>query len=294
LKLDLAALLPAWDDDAEGHPRRAEMVQQVRRLLRATDLIAVEGENRFCVLLAEVDALGAAVLRQRAQRVLDGSGLDADPSRPPRARARLAVATYPGDGTQLESLLRVLDERLEQERNSTVRCLGLEGAPFADNLRTLLAEGETDRVEVPEQVVRFVLGEVGRRARDRALLFVAPGAPLAGVVQDGLEQLRGISAATEIAVIADREGWPHHVPSVTWVSRERAPGLLPFLIYYGEGPAYALVRDEKEIDGETRFFHTGDRSLVAHLAFRLQAEISVPASIDPVIEDEKQHAEVES
>jgi hypothetical protein len=100
--------------------------------------------------------------------------------------------------------------------------------------------------------------------------------------------------ATEIAVIAEREGWPHDVPSITWVPPERAPGLPPFLVYYGEGPAYALVRDEKESDGETQFFHTGDRNLVAHLAFRLQAEISVPASIDPVVEDEKQQAEVES
>jgi hypothetical protein len=78
------------------------------------------------------------------------------------------------------------------------------------------------------------------------------------------------------------------------VPPERAPGLPPFLIYYGEGPAYALVRDEKQSDGETRFFHTGDRGLVAHLAFQLQAEISVPASIDPVIEDEKPDAEVKS
>jgi hypothetical protein len=114
------------------------------------------------VLLAEVDALGAAVLKQRAQRALAESGLGADPERSERARARLAVATFPGDGTQLESLLRVLDERLGEERDSIVRGLGLEGAPFADNLRTLLAEGETDRVEVPEQVLRFVLGEVGR------------------------------------------------------------------------------------------------------------------------------------
>jgi GGDEF domain-containing protein len=37
----------------------------VARALRATDLLAAESDTRFCVLLPETDALGAAVLKRR-------------------------------------------------------------------------------------------------------------------------------------------------------------------------------------------------------------------------------------
>ncbi len=40
-------------------------------MLRATDLLAVDSAYRFYVLLAEVDALGAAVLKRRALRALE-------------------------------------------------------------------------------------------------------------------------------------------------------------------------------------------------------------------------------
>ena len=51
------------------------------------------------------------------------------------------------------------------------------------------------------------------------------------------------------------------------------------MIHFGDGPAYALIRDAKEGAGKTRLFHSSDRSLVEHLAFRLQQELSVPSQL---------------
>ena len=42
--------------------------------------------------------------------------------------------------------MRVLDERLEEERHSPVRHLGLENLSFAQMLETLLAEGDRKSV----------------------------------------------------------------------------------------------------------------------------------------------------
>ena len=241
------------------------------------------GDNRFGVMLAEADALGAAVLKQRAQRALQD--FEDDDS----ARSYLAAATFPADGTQLESLMRVLDERLKEERHSPVRRLGLENLSFAQTLETLLTEGEIERPETAEQITRFLLAEVGRRARHRGLLFLTPGAPLLAPVREGLAALGGHGATTEIVVIAEAERLAQNGPPVTWVPAARVPGVPPFLIHFGDGPSYALVREEKEAEGGSRLFHTSDRSLVEYLAFRLQTELSASGPAD----EDTQRMEIE-
>ena len=60
----------------------------------------------------------------------------------------------------------------------------------------------------------------------------------------------------------------------------RVPGVPPFLIYFGDGPSYAMMREEKEAEGGSRLFHTSDRSLVEYLAFRLQTELSASRPSD--------------
>jgi hypothetical protein len=161
-----------------------------------------------------------------------------------------------------------------EERHTPVRRLGLESLSFAQILETLLAEGEIERPETAEQITRFLLAEVGRRARHRGLLFLAPGTPLLTPVREGLAALGGHGTTTEIVAIADVDRLAQNGPPVTWVPTKRVPGVPPFLIHFGDGPSYALVRDEKETEGGSRLFHTGDRSLVEYLVFRLQTELS--------------------
>ena len=123
------------------------------------------------------------------------------------------------------------------------------------------------------------VSEIGRRPRERGLLYAAPGAPLVGAVREGLEALRGVATRTELVVIADGERPRFPEPAVNWLSPQRIPYLAPFVIHFGDGPAYALIRDAKEGAGKTRLFHSCDRSLVEHLAFRLQQELSVPSQL---------------
>ena len=47
----------------------------------------------------------------------------------------------------------------------------------------------------------------------------------------------------------------------------------PFLVYYGDGPAYALVRDETVDEGQTMVFQTDDPVLVEQLAFQLGRDL---------------------
>jgi two-component system cell cycle response regulator len=278
LKVDLRAL--AGSLGADG---LCDAVAQLRSLLRTTDFIAAVDEGCFAVMLAEADSLGAAVLKQRAQRALanfeDGGA----------ERAYLAAATFPVDGTQLEALMGVLDHRLEEERRSPVRRLGLEEQAFGQTLETILAQGTVERPETAEQITRFLLSEVGRRARDRGLLFLAPGASLAAPVREGLARLRKHGASTEIVMIADLEELDPNGPPVTWVSPARVPGVPPFLIHFGDGPSYALVREAGEGEEGVRLYHTSNRSLVEYLAFRLQSELAPTGAED----EDTQRIEIE-
>jgi diguanylate cyclase (GGDEF)-like protein len=249
---------------------------QIGRSLRATDLLAADSENQFLVLLPETDAIGAAVLKRRIRSGLDRC--DELQSLDPVDRPMLlvAAATFPADGTQLEALRASLGDRVRDDRNSLVRSLELANAPFRGLVDALLAEAVPGRPETAEQMTRFLLGEVRRRPEERGMLFVAPGPSLFGALSEGLNTLRGLSMRTEVVLIADRKTDEIAGVPVTWVSSLRAGTTAPFLVYYGDGPPYALVRDELADDQTTSFYHTSDPVLVEHLAFQLGRDLGIP------------------
>jgi diguanylate cyclase (GGDEF)-like protein len=288
LELDLGDLAPLRA--AIGEPGLEKLVagiaEELARLLRAADLLASGGTGRFHVLLAEADGLGAAVLKRRALEALAASEIFTRLDAAARPNPQIGTAVYPRDGASLEALLRVLVERVEEERVSPVQRLGLDRMTLADGLQTLLAQGTSERTETAAQIARFVVSEIGRRPGDRGLLYAAPGTALVGAVREGLDALRGIATRTELVVIADGERPRFPEPPVNWLSPRRIPYVAPFVIHYGDGPAYALVRDAKDGSGKARFFHTSDRSLVEHLAFRLQRELAVPSQV-PVTQESR-------
>jgi PleD family two-component response regulator len=248
----------------------------IGRALRATDLLAAESESRFCVLLPETDSVGSAILKRRIRAAVERS----EPWRHLEAAERpeilLGAATFPTDGTQVEALWSVLETRVDEDRRSLVRSLELESMPFRGLVDALLAEGITGRPETGEQMTRYLLEEVARRPHERGLLFVAPGAGMAGALRDGLESLRGLSPRTEIVLVAERKGAPVSGLPVTWVSPLRSGTQAPFLIYFGEGSPYALVREPASEEGQVTLFHTCDRVLVEHLTFQLGRDLGIP------------------
>ncbi len=257
----------------------AGVADALRGLLRATDILAADGSSRFFALLPEADALGAAVLKRRLLRVLERSELFRDIDAVARPRAHVGVALFPGDGAQLEPLLRGLDAAIEQERGSQAVSLGIDRLSLSAGLHALVRQGTPERPETADQLVRFVLGEVGRRSRERGVLYAAPGTALAAATRAGLAALRDAAGSTDLVVIAEGEPPPGSQAPLSWVSPDRAPGLPPCLVHYGDGPVYALIREEAHEDTPARLFHTSDRALVEHLAFRLQEELALPASL---------------
>ena len=278
--LALLAIDPGWP---EGRRPPAEAAAAVARalagVLRSTDLLAVDARGRFHVLLVECDALGAAYFKRRCREALERSEALARLDARARPQPKIASASYPGDGTQLEALERSLDARLEAGRRSIVASLSLAQLSLGEALRALLREGASARPETAEQILRFAVGEVGRRPRERSLVYVAPGAALAGALQDALELVRGVHTRSDLIVLGG-ERPPEDAPSVAWVPPERMPELSPCLVYYADDAAYALVRAPGGAAGPTRVFQSSDRELVEYLALRLQEELAMPRNLE--------------
>ena len=140
-------------------------------------------------------------------------------------------------------------------------------------LETLLEQGVEERADIAVQIAQFVIAEPARRPESRSLLFAAPGELLDAVVGSGLERLRDLSMQTEISVLAGSQKPDTENAAVNWLTNPGQGALPPFLIYLGEGPAYALVCEDGPDRERTRLFQTSDRGLVEHLALRVQQDL---------------------
>jgi GGDEF domain-containing protein len=250
------------------------VVGHLSQLQRSSDLLSADEGGGFLALLPEADALGAWMLKRRAAEALEFSGLlSAVESQDHAPQVHFAVATYPSDATQVESLLRLLDERIDSERRSPLSEWGLQQQSLSACLALLLEQGVEEPAGIAAQIAQFVIAESARRPESRSLLFTAPGEILDAAIGSGLENLRGVSTHTEISVLASPRKPDTENSEVNWLTNPSQGVLPPFLIYLGEGPAYALVCEDDPGRERTRLFQTSDRSLVEHLALRVQHDL---------------------
>jgi len=147
---------------------------------------------------------------------------------------------------------------------------------LAESLATLIDEGEDERPEVADSIVRFLISEVRRRPDDGGLLIIGPGAGLWGAANEALEMLSDVPSRTQVTVISKLPPPERLGAGVAWLSPPAGEPLAPFLVRYSEGAVYALLRGEKVGGAGARLYHTNDRSVVEFLTFRLQRELALP------------------
>lgn len=260
------------DDERLDAQRRwtEAVIEQLLVLKRSSDLLATDGRGEFMALLPETDSLGAALLKKRTVEALAASDQLADHGSQERFTVEAAVASYPSDGARLESLDRLLDQRLAEEHGSLLSKLALANKPLTECLKLLLERGIDAPPALAAKIARFVLAEVSRRPANRALISAAPGAILADVAA-GVEALGAHSQGTEAALVANDIEPESGSRAVGFLTNRGRGVLAPFLIYLGEGTAYALVCEDAPGRDRARLFQTADRSLVEHLALRTQA-----------------------
>jgi len=263
------------DDSAVLDRELADAVRRIEGSLRATDLLATGDDGAFLLLLPQTDALGAGVLTQRIRTAFAAlwEGREAP-------AARFASTTYPVDGTQLETLERVLEERVEQSKTSLLATRPDFACPqpLDPMLDRMLELGTIEPVEAEGQILRFVLEDVLRRPAERGVLYLSPGVRWLPDVLEALQEIRGQVCRAEIILLA--EGEEREMNSqITWVAKSGLDSRRPFLVYFGDGPAYAMIGQRTLAATRSAIFQTADRALVEHLAFELGRELGIVLSI---------------
>jgi diguanylate cyclase (GGDEF)-like protein len=253
----------------------AALARYLGRLLRATDVLAVEGDGQFVVLLNETGAVGAATFKQRTRHAFAQGETFAAVAQGLRPEVLLGCAHYPGDATQLESLLRVLDQRVAEDRRARNRERTLGSLPIGDALARLVEVGEGEPAEGVASLVRFAISEIGRRPREHNLMFCRPGSMFADALAEGLRERPETPCETELVLLADPVTAGMGEEGVTWLAPD-AVGGPAFAVQFGDGPAYVLVAEAEKEGGRVRWFHSNERALAESLALRLQHELRVP------------------
>jgi diguanylate cyclase (GGDEF)-like protein len=262
-------------DDQAFRNWHATVARYLARLLRATDLLAIEASGQFCVLLAETAAVGAATFKQRTRIALERAEPIAAVKAALRPLVVMGCVSYPGDGTQLEALLRQLDRRVVEDRRERARERKLAALPIGDALARLIESGEGEPTPSVASLFQFAVSEVGRRPRERNVMFCRPGALFADALAEGLRRRPDARCDTDLVVLADPLGIGMAEDGVTWLPADAVAGP-SFAVHFGDGPSYVLVADGHSQPGHVRWFHSSDRSLAESLAFRLQRELRTP------------------
>ncbi len=252
-----------------------EVARRLECALRANDLMANADDGSFLLLLPQTDALGAGVLAQRIRAALDAlwEGREAPAQ-------RFASATFPVDGSQVEGLQSKLAERVEQSSRSLLaqRPEFARRQPLDPLLDRMLELGSVEPAVIEGQILRFVLEDVVRRPAERGVLYVSPGSRWLPEVFETLEDIRNQPTETEIILLAEGEV-REPTPQVTWIAKSGLDSRRPFLVYFGEGPAYAMVGQVTLAAARAAIFQTSDRALVEYLAFELQRELGITLSV---------------
>ncbi len=255
---------------------RTALAHHLGRLLRATDLVASDGDARFFVMLAESDAIGTAMFKQRARRALEASEPIAGTEPDVRPRVSLGAVSFPADAREGEGLFRELDARVADDRRAQERERRLGEMPLAEAFAGLVEGASREPADGVASLLRFAVSEVGRRPHERNLVFCSPGDKFGRAVREGLRLRRDLQADTDLVVLGEPEGLGGSEEGVTFVPAEGMAHAPPFAVHFGDGPPYVLVADEPTGSEAPRLFHSSERSLAEWLAFRLQSELGAP------------------
>jgi diguanylate cyclase (GGDEF)-like protein len=93
------------------------LVKSIQRQLRDTDIIARYGGDEFVVLLPETPAIGALDVADRIRNSVANTVLEID-GKSIKISVSMGVATYPGDGRTLDSLVANADEAMYRAKTA--------------------------------------------------------------------------------------------------------------------------------------------------------------------------------
>ena len=185
----------------------------------------------------------------------------------------LGLARFPQDGESLAALQERALDRMQRERTSLVRDLGIG----ADTSLTAISERLREQAvlmsgEVVLEAADLLVNELCCRPRDQGLLFFAPGQDYAAFLRP-LIALGEADVSTEVFLATDEQTLPAGSVVSALALPPQVSADTSWIVRFGEAPPYALMAWPSTADGTRPVFQTSDPVLVEHLTFRLRAEV---------------------
>jgi diguanylate cyclase (GGDEF)-like protein len=118
------------------------MVDEVRRAVRDSDLVAREDVNRFCIVLPETDAFGALLAVRRLRKAVKEKCRIQFLGTEYFLQPFFMSATCPRDGRDFPELLRVAEEKFARQQKSPLHRMRLADRPFWDAFEILVGKRE--------------------------------------------------------------------------------------------------------------------------------------------------------
>lgn len=282
---------------------QAQMIKMVNGVLRDADIMAMQSDDTFYILLPETDYWGSLVMQRRLRQALSGQLRIGDMHKDASFDVYLRSAAFPVDGGTLETLERVSVRRMERLRTSLFYRSDLQSMsfwPVVDKILgppdSLLAGG---RLRVPEAQKRFIVPgrscyalmpdsrlveilrafcrEVTESPRVRGVIYCGCGDFEA--LRSSLRPLGEIEqTATSFFLLGGNK-------RVDWALQRVMPIFIDdaafrqttFLLYLNEDYAYALFA-RPTAEGLTGF-HTSDFYFVENMIARLQEQYQLRAQV---------------
>jgi diguanylate cyclase (GGDEF)-like protein len=282
VQLDAYPALKATLKEAQCRQLLREFAAKILEVARETDVVAMLEEGLFGIVVPETDYYGALMLIKRLRAALRGSVFSIDLAREFTPAASMGAASYPRDGEQLVTILRRARERLQQDRASAVRRLGLEKRSFWNAFAFLLgleAAAERDPALAGDfislgtaevvQIRNLFLEEVARLGPVRGLVYI--GAQVVDSATFGFSGFSRLAGSkTSVFCLGSRGsgGWSHPEITPVYLADEQIAGNR-FLLCITEHTYYTCLCSPAGPD-RWRVFHCADPSLVQELVSKLQ------------------------
>lgn len=280
IQLDTYAAAKAALKEAQARQLLRDFSAKILDVARETDVVSMLEEGLFAVVVPETDYYGALMLMKRLRAALRGLVFSVDLTRELRPQAAMGAASYPRDGEQLVTIIRRARERLDQDRASAVRRLGLAERSFWNAFAHLLgleegpgpaAIGDFVTLSTAEvdQVRNLFLEEVGRLGGTRGLVYAGVQSVDAGSFSySGFSRLAG--SRTSVFCLGTRGpgGWNHPEITPVYLADEQIAANR-FLFCVTEHSYYTCLCRPDGPD-RWRVFHSADPLLAQELVGKLQ------------------------
>ena len=122
------------------------VIENMRKALRDSDLLARQDANRFCIVLPETDAYGAMLAIRRQKKAIREKSRFQFLGTEFTIQPFFMSATFPRDGRDFQELLRVAEERHARQQKSPLNRLRLSERTFWDAFEILV--GKPDHYEL--------------------------------------------------------------------------------------------------------------------------------------------------